>query len=58
MPLLDGCPNRFAGRRVALLDVDGDHVCVVLEPLEVASGGPFRPLRHSDVSGLAPGHEP
>jgi flavin reductase (DIM6/NTAB) family NADH-FMN oxidoreductase RutF len=58
VPLLEACPNRFVGRRVALLDTGGDHVCMVLEPFEVASAGPFRPLRHSHVSGLEAGHAP
>jgi flavin reductase (DIM6/NTAB) family NADH-FMN oxidoreductase RutF len=35
VPLLDGCPTRFVGRRVALLDAGPDHVCIILEPVEV-----------------------
>jgi flavin reductase (DIM6/NTAB) family NADH-FMN oxidoreductase RutF len=56
VPLLDACPNRFVGRRVALLDEGSDHVCMVLEPIEVSSSGPFRPLRHSQVTDLDAGH--
>jgi flavin reductase (DIM6/NTAB) family NADH-FMN oxidoreductase RutF len=56
VPLLAACPHRFVGRRVALLDEGGDHVCTVLEPIEVSSPGPFRPLRHSHVTGLDAGH--
>ena len=56
VPLLAACPNRFVGRRVALLDEGSDHVCVVLEPIEVASEGGFRPLRHSHVAELVAGH--
>jgi flavin reductase (DIM6/NTAB) family NADH-FMN oxidoreductase RutF len=56
VPLLPACPNRFRGRRTALLDDGSDHVCVILEPLEVSSSGPFKPLRHSDVTDLEAGH--
>jgi flavin reductase (DIM6/NTAB) family NADH-FMN oxidoreductase RutF len=58
VPLLEACPNRFVGRRVSTLDDDGDHVCFVLEPVEISSGGPFRPLLHSRLDDLEPGHEP
>ena len=58
VPLLDACPNRFVGRVVATLDEGGDHLGVVLEPFVLSSGGPFRPLRHSRVDGLEPGHQP
>ncbi len=56
VPLLRGCANRFVGRRVALLDEGGDHVCVVIEPRDVWSGPGFRPLRLGDVDDLEPGH--
>jgi len=56
VPLLDACPHYFVGRRVALLDEGSDHVCTVLEPVDVASPGAFRPLRHSDVTDLLAGH--
>jgi flavin reductase (DIM6/NTAB) family NADH-FMN oxidoreductase RutF len=56
IPLLIGCPNRFAARRVALLDEGGDHVCVVTEPVETATGGDFTPLTLADVRDLTPGH--
>lgn len=56
VPLLDACPNRFVGRRIALLDEGSDHVCIVLEPIEISVAGPFRPLRHSQVQDLDPGH--
>ncbi|MBA2495960.1 MAG: flavin reductase [Acidimicrobiia bacterium] len=57
VPVLVGCPNRIVVRRVALLDEGGDHVCVVTEPVETRSAGPFTPLRLSDVSDLVPGHQ-
>lgn len=56
VPLLDACPNRILARRGALLDEGGDHVLVVLEPIEVESAGPFSPLRLSQVAHLEPGH--
>jgi flavin reductase (DIM6/NTAB) family NADH-FMN oxidoreductase RutF len=57
VPLLNACGNRFAGRKVALLDEGSDHVCVVLEPVEAAVTGDLRPLRLSQVDHLDPGHE-
>jgi flavin reductase (DIM6/NTAB) family NADH-FMN oxidoreductase RutF len=56
VPLLVACPNRFRGRRTALLDDGSDHVCVILEPVEVTSSGRFTPLRHSDVADIRAGH--
>ena len=56
-PLLDRLPNRFVGRRVALLDAGGDHVSLILEPLRSDHAGPFQPLRLSRVRHLRPGHE-
>ena len=57
VPLLDGCPNRIVGRKVALLDTRSDHVCVVLDPIETHYDGDFAPLRLSDVVHLRAGHE-
>lgn len=57
VPLLMALPNRLVVRRIALLDEGGDHVCVVTQPLQAEAGGPFRPLRLSDVDDLTPGHE-
>jgi flavin reductase (DIM6/NTAB) family NADH-FMN oxidoreductase RutF len=57
LPLLADCPRRFTATRVALLDEGGDHVCLVLEPLDVAPAAPFRPLRLSRTTHLTPGHE-
>jgi flavin reductase (DIM6/NTAB) family NADH-FMN oxidoreductase RutF len=56
VPLLAACPNRFAARRIALLDEGGDHVCVVLEPVQTSSGGRFAPLSLARVRHLEPGH--
>lgn len=57
VPLLDACPNRIIGRKMALLDTRSDHVCVVLDPVESAYVPPFEPLRLRDVVHLRAGHE-
>lgn len=57
VPLLAGCPDRFVGRKVAWLDVDADHTCVVLEPIEAhMTDDPPSRLRLSDASDIAAGH--
>ena len=57
VPLLTGCPDRFVGRRVAWLDADADHTCVVLEPVEASvSDGPTSRLRLGDASDITAGH--
>ena len=43
LPLLSDCPHRVTAERVALLDEGGDHVCLVLQPLQVAPATPIRP---------------
>lgn len=57
VPLLAGAAGRAVLRRVAVLDVGGDHACLVGEPVlaERPAGRPA-PLRLADVSGLPPGH--
>jgi len=57
VPVLLDCPHRMVVRRTSLLDEGGDHLCLVTEPVSVHGGGPFAPLRLSDVSHLTPGHE-
>jgi flavin reductase (DIM6/NTAB) family NADH-FMN oxidoreductase RutF len=57
VPVLVDCPHRLVVRRTAMLDEGGDHLCVATEVVEVHSGGPFDPLRLSDVQDLTPGHE-
>jgi flavin reductase (DIM6/NTAB) family NADH-FMN oxidoreductase RutF len=57
VPLLDACPHRLVGRRIALLDEGGDHACFVSEPVRADSPGRFTPLRLSAVASLHPGHE-
>ena len=55
-PLLAALPNRFVGRKVALLDVDHDHVCVVVSADDASCAGGFQPMRLSDLGDLSPGH--
>jgi flavin reductase (DIM6/NTAB) family NADH-FMN oxidoreductase RutF len=56
VPVLIDCPHRFTATRVALLDEGGDHVCLVLQPVDIAPASPFRPLRLSGTTHLTPGH--
>ncbi len=58
VPLLDACPRRFVIRRTVVVDDGGDHVCFAGEVVAATTtGAPFRPLRLSQVVGLAPGHD-
>jgi flavin reductase (DIM6/NTAB) family NADH-FMN oxidoreductase RutF len=57
VPVLTDCPHRFTATRVALLDDGGDHICLVLQPVEIAAASPFRPLRLSRTTDFTPGHE-
>jgi len=57
VPVLTDCPHRFTATRVALLDEGGDHVCLVLQPVEIEAASPFQPLRLSSTTDLTPGHE-
>ena len=57
VPLLDGCPDRFVGRRVAWTNVDADHSCAVLEPILAAASDTAAWLRLSDVTDIEPGHD-
>ena len=52
------CPHRLVARKSAVLDEGGDHVCVVTEPVEAATTGPFAPLRLSAVADLSPATAP
>jgi flavin reductase (DIM6/NTAB) family NADH-FMN oxidoreductase RutF len=57
VPLLSACPDRFVGRRVAWLDADADHTCVVLEPIEATvADGPRSRLRLGDSADISAGH--
>jgi flavin reductase (DIM6/NTAB) family NADH-FMN oxidoreductase RutF len=57
VPLLDACPDRMVGRRRTSMDDGSDHICFVVEPVEVQRGADGRvPMRLSDASDLTPGH--
>jgi flavin reductase (DIM6/NTAB) family NADH-FMN oxidoreductase RutF len=56
VPVLTGCPHRLVGRRITLVDDGGDHVCMIIEPVEVHAGGPFRPLPLSAATHIHAGH--
>jgi flavin reductase (DIM6/NTAB) family NADH-FMN oxidoreductase RutF len=57
VPLLDGCPDRFVGELVAWLEVDADHACVVMAPVESTVGDRAPRLHLADVADVDPGHE-
>jgi flavin reductase (DIM6/NTAB) family NADH-FMN oxidoreductase RutF len=57
VPLLEQCPQRVVGRKLALVDASSDHVCVILEPIDTSYEREFRPLRLSDVIDLEPGRD-
>ena len=57
VPVLTDCPHRFTATRVAVLDEGGDHICLVLAPVEVAPATPFRPFRLAQAAELDPGHD-
>ena len=56
VPLLDACPNRFVGRRTALLDAGTDHVCIVLAPVAADRAGVTAQMSLPDVIDIDPGH--
>jgi flavin reductase (DIM6/NTAB) family NADH-FMN oxidoreductase RutF len=57
VPLLDGCPDRFVGRRTALMDPGADHVCLMLAPIRTDGGpGTDGRLLFSQVQDLEAGH--
>lgn len=58
VPLLDDCADRVVGTKDSFLDSGSDHVCLIIDPVEVSTGGGeyLRPLRLSAVSDLEPAH--
>ncbi|MET0614660.1 MAG: flavin reductase family protein [Thermoleophilaceae bacterium] len=56
VPLLDGCPNRFAGRIVDRIDF-GDHVGMVLEPFFAEADEEAAQLGFHRAKRIEPGHE-
>ena len=55
VPILDDCPNWFAGRVLQRLDA-GDHQAQLLEPIAVGAG-PASQLSFHRAKRLEPGHE-
>ena len=43
VPLLTRCPDRFVARVLDVVDVGGDHVCFVVEPITVEHAEPAVP---------------
>ncbi len=56
-PVLDACPNWFAGAVVQQVDV-GDHVGFLLEPVAAYAVPDAPHLTFQEVKDLRPGHEP
>jgi flavin reductase (DIM6/NTAB) family NADH-FMN oxidoreductase RutF len=56
VPLLEACPNRVVGRILGRHDTGGDHVVLVLEPIDAACAPPVEPLRLRDVADIEAGH--
>jgi flavin reductase (DIM6/NTAB) family NADH-FMN oxidoreductase RutF len=54
-PVLDVCPNWFAGRILEQEDT-GDHVGFLIEPVAGEHGATVRPLMFQQIKGLDPGH--
>jgi flavin reductase (DIM6/NTAB) family NADH-FMN oxidoreductase RutF len=55
-PLLERCRNRFVGRVRERLDA-GDHVAILLAPIEAEHGEAVRPFPFHRAKRLDPGHE-
>ncbi len=55
VPVLDGCPNWFAGRVLERLEA-GDHQALLLEPIKMGAGPPTQ-LSFHRAKRLEPGHE-
>jgi flavin reductase (DIM6/NTAB) family NADH-FMN oxidoreductase RutF len=56
LPLLDDCPNRFAGRILDRIDF-GDHVGIVLEPFFAEADDDAGQLGFLRAKRIEPGHE-
>ena len=55
-PLLERCRNRFVGRVRERVDA-GDHVAIVLEPIEAERGEAVRPFPFHRAKRIDPGHD-
>jgi flavin reductase (DIM6/NTAB) family NADH-FMN oxidoreductase RutF len=58
VPLLADCPDRITGRKRDLVEVDADHVCLVIEPLDTHQVRTDSWLRLAEVHDLRAGHPP
>ncbi len=58
LPLLDRCAARIVGRRVAVNDDGGDHVCFVLDAEDAQRPAAFTPLTLFAARDIEAGHEP
>jgi len=58
VPLLDAVPDRFVGRRTALMDPGADHVCLMLAPIRTDGdpGDAHDRLAFFQVKDLDAGH--
>ena len=56
VPVIESCEHGLVGVKVSMADDGGDHVSMVLEPIDVWTSGPFTPLRLSAVSDIHPAH--
>lgn len=56
VPLIDGVASRFVGHKVGVTVGSGDHVCVVLEPIDATAGRVGEALHLSDEHHLESGH--
>jgi flavin reductase (DIM6/NTAB) family NADH-FMN oxidoreductase RutF len=57
VPVLDGCECWFAGQILQRIDL-GDHVGILLKPLEAEPGGGERQLTFQQAGAIEPGHAP
>jgi flavin reductase (DIM6/NTAB) family NADH-FMN oxidoreductase RutF len=56
VPILDGCPNWFAGRVLWRRDA-GDHDAFLLEPIAAEAGSPVGEFTFHRAKRIEPGHE-
>jgi flavin reductase (DIM6/NTAB) family NADH-FMN oxidoreductase RutF len=56
VPILDGCPNWFAGRVLWRRDA-GDHDAFLLEPIAAEAGSPGGEFTFHRAKRIEPGHE-
>ena len=56
VPLLDALPNVFVGRVLEQLDVLGDHVGFVLDPIDTEHGEQVDELGFQEAKDIEPGH--